>query len=84
LGNRVLVCTYIQQSVPDLRPACQIFTECFLRVYSGQDGATLFAYPISSNTCLKLPVSADATQDPTDWSSVVAASRSPDERRSGR
>jgi hypothetical protein len=37
--------------------------ECFLRVYNGRDGKTVFAYPVSSNTCLELPVIADVDND---------------------
>jgi hypothetical protein len=37
--------------------------ECFLRVYNGRDGNTVFAYPVSSNTCLELPVIADVDND---------------------
>ncbi len=37
--------------------------ECFLRVYNGRDGKTLFAIPINSNTCLELPVIADVDND---------------------
>lgn len=37
--------------------------ECFLRVYNGRDGTTVFAYPVSSNTCLELPVIADVDND---------------------
>ena len=37
--------------------------ECFLRVYNGRDGKTVFAFPISSNTCLELPVIADVDND---------------------
>ena len=37
--------------------------ECWLRVYNGKDGRTLFAYNITSNTCLELPVIADVNSD---------------------
>lgn len=37
--------------------------ECFLRVYNGRDGKTLFAHNITSNTCLELPVIADVNND---------------------
>ena len=37
--------------------------ECFLRVYNGRDGKTLFAFNITSNTCLELPVIADVDND---------------------
>ena len=37
--------------------------ECWLRVYNGKDGKTLFATNITSNTCLELPVIADVDND---------------------
>ena len=37
--------------------------ECWLRVYNGKDGKTLFAANITSNTCLELPVIADVDND---------------------
>jgi hypothetical protein len=37
--------------------------ECWLRVYDGLDGTTLFAQAITSGTALELPVIADADKD---------------------
>ncbi len=37
--------------------------ECWLRVYNGKDGKTVFAQVISSGTCLEYPVIADVDGD---------------------
>jgi hypothetical protein len=37
--------------------------ECWLRVYNGPNGKTLFAANVTSNTCLELPVIADVNND---------------------
>src|SRR5207302_2178044 len=37
--------------------------ECWLRVYNGKDGKTVFAQVVSSGTCLEYPVIADVDGD---------------------